>query len=66
MLIFLNFYLSIGDDKKILDTFPFRNTIKSYLEKIFGTIDETFDYAIVLLKIKIKILIFFQYRPTNS
>lgn len=50
------FIQRIGGDNKKLDTFHFRNTIKSYVEKILGVVNEDYDYSITnkLLKIDTK------------
>ncbi len=41
--------ISIGGDKKKLDTFHYRNTINVYVDKILGLDNETFDYSQVFI-----------------
>jgi hypothetical protein len=45
----LNFYnfnfFSIGGDNRKVDTAQYRHTIVTYVEKIFGYINESFDYS---------------------
>jgi hypothetical protein len=36
---------TIGGDFKKLDTFHFRHSIKCYIEKIFGIINDDYDYS---------------------
>lgn len=34
-----------------MDTFHYRNTINTYVEKIFGMVNECYDYSKVIYKI---------------
>lgn len=43
--IIINFKYRIGGDTNKLDTFHLRNSIRCYLEKIFGIVNEDYDYS---------------------